>query len=108
MSYNRYKAHAGTGSQHDRRWFRHAHRQQTARPGAAGLIAAISGPLSTVGWWLAKSRRRVALTNLAAVFPEKSEGEREAIARGTSAPTQAVEHGMAFCGTPVASEFAST
>ena len=43
------------------------------------LIAAVSGPLSTLGWWLAKSRRRVALTNLRLCFPEKSDAEREAI-----------------------------
>ena len=43
-------------------------------------IAAISGPLSTIGWWLAKSRRRVALINLRLCFPDLLESERESIA----------------------------
>ncbi len=45
------------------------------------VIATASGPLSTLGWWLAKSRRRVALTNLRLCFPHMSEAERETIAR---------------------------
>ena len=45
------------------------------------IIASISGPLSTLGWWLAKSRRRVALTNLRLCFPLLTETERETIAR---------------------------
>ena len=44
-------------------------------------IAAVSGPLATLGWWAAKSRRRVALTNLRLCFPQLSETERETIAR---------------------------
>ena len=45
------------------------------------LIAAISGPLSALGWMLAKSRRRIALTNLRLCFPHLTEPERETIAR---------------------------
>lgn len=44
-------------------------------------IAAVSGPLAAAGWRLAKSRRRVALTNLRLCFPECSEPEREAMAQ---------------------------
>ncbi|MFO1343941.1 MAG: lipid A biosynthesis acyltransferase [Burkholderiales bacterium] len=60
------------------------------------LIAAVSGPLATLGWWLAKSRRRVALTNLRLCFPEKSDAEREAIARGhfRAYVQAALEHGF--------------
>jgi len=45
------------------------------------MIAVISGPLSSIGWWLAKSRRRIALINLRLCFPQLSETERETIAR---------------------------
>jgi len=60
------------------------------------LVAAISGPLSTLGWWLAKSRRRVALTNLRLCFPDKSEAERVAIARAhfRAYMQAALEHGF--------------
>jgi Kdo2-lipid IVA lauroyltransferase/acyltransferase len=59
-------------------------------------IAAVSGPLSTLGWWLAKSRRRVALTNLRLCFPQRSEGERETIARAhfRAYMQAALEHGF--------------
>jgi len=60
------------------------------------FIAAISGPLSTVGWWLAKSRRRVALTNLRLCFPQLTDAEREAIARAhfRAYMQAALEHGF--------------
>jgi Kdo2-lipid IVA lauroyltransferase/acyltransferase len=60
------------------------------------FIAAISGPLATLGWWLAKSRRRVALTNLRFCFPEKTEAEREVIAREhfRAYMQAALEHGF--------------
>ncbi len=60
------------------------------------VIAAASGPLSTFGWWLAKSRRRVALTNLRLCFPHLSEAERETIARAhfRAYMQAALEHGV--------------
>ncbi len=60
------------------------------------VIAAVSGPLSTLGWWLAKSRRRVALTNLRLCFPQFSEHERETIARAhfRAYMQAALEHGF--------------
>ena len=60
------------------------------------LLAAASGPLSTLGWWLAKSRRRVALTNLRLCFPQLSEAERENIARAhfRAYMQAALEHGF--------------
>ena len=60
------------------------------------IIAAISGPLSTIGWWLAKSRRRVALINLRLCFPHLSELERETIAREhfRAYMQAALEHGF--------------
>ena len=60
------------------------------------VIAAVSGPLSTVGWWLAKSRRRVALTNLRLCFPQLSEAERKTIARAhfRAYLQAALEHGF--------------
>ena len=59
-------------------------------------IAAISGPLSTIGWWLAKSRRRVALINLRLCFPQLSELKRETIARQhfRAYMQAALEHGF--------------
>ena len=59
-------------------------------------IAAISGPLSSIGWRLAKSRRRVALINLRLCFPQLSEPEREAIARQhfRAYMQAALEHGF--------------
>ncbi len=60
------------------------------------VIAAVSGPLSTLAWWLAKSRRRVALTNLRLCFPRMSEPERETIARAhfRAYMQAALEHGF--------------
>lgn len=59
-------------------------------------IATISGPLSTIGGLLAKSRRRVALTNLRLCFPQLTESEREAIARAhfRAYMQAALEHGL--------------
>ena len=59
-------------------------------------VAAASGPLSTLGWWLAKSRRRVALTNLRLCFPQLTEAERETIARAhfRAYLQAALEHGF--------------
>ena len=59
-------------------------------------IAALSGPLSTLGWWLAKSRRRIALTNLRLCFPHMSEAERDTIARAhfRAYLQAALEHGF--------------
>ena len=59
-------------------------------------IAAASGPLSTLGWWLAKSRRRIALTNLRLCFPHMSEAERDTIARAhfRAYLQAALEHGF--------------
>ena len=59
-------------------------------------IAVLSGPLSTVGWWLAKSRRRIALTNLRLCFPHMSEAERDTIARAhfRAYLQAALEHGF--------------
>ena len=60
------------------------------------VIAAMSGPMSTVGWWLAKSRRRVALINLRLCFPQLTDAEREAIARQhfRAYMQAALEHGF--------------
>lgn len=59
-------------------------------------IAAVSGPLAAAGWRLAKSRRRVALTNLRLCFPECSEPEREAMAQQhfRAYVQAALEHGF--------------
>ena len=59
-------------------------------------IAALSGPLSTLGWSLAKSRRRIALTNLRLCFPQLSEAERKTIARAhfRAYLQAALEHGF--------------
>ena len=59
-------------------------------------IAVLSGPLSTLGWWMAKSRRRVALTNLRLCFPHLSEAERQTIARAhfRAYMQAALEHGF--------------
>lgn len=64
-------------------------------------IAAVSGPLSTIGWWLAKSRRRVALTNLRLCFPQLSDAERETIARQhfRAYMQAALEHGFLWNAT---------
>ncbi len=60
------------------------------------VIASISGPLSLVGGWLAKSRRRVALINLRLCFPQLTEAEREVIARQhfRAYMQAALEHGF--------------
>ena len=60
------------------------------------VVAAASGPLSALGWWLAKSRRRVALTNLRLCFPLLPEAERETIARAhfRAYMQAALEHGF--------------
>ena len=65
------------------------------------VIAAASGPLSTLGWWLAKSRRRVALTNLRLCFSQLSDAEREAIARAhfRDYMQAALEHGFLWNAT---------
>jgi KDO2-lipid IV(A) lauroyltransferase len=66
-----------------------------------GAIAAMSGPLSSIGWLLAKSRRRVALTNLRLCFPQLSEMEREIIARQhfRAYMQAALEHGFLWNAT---------
>ena len=60
------------------------------------VIAAASGPLSRLAWRLAKSRRRVALTNLRLCFPHMSEAERESISRAhfRAYLQAALEHGF--------------
>ncbi len=60
------------------------------------VIAAASGPLSTLAWGLAKSRRRVALTNLQLCFSQMPEAERETIARAhfRAYMQAALEHGF--------------
>jgi len=59
-------------------------------------IAAVSGPLAALGWRLATSRRRVALTNLRLCFPEQTETEREVVARQhfRAYVQAALEHGF--------------
>ena len=46
-----------------------------------GIQAAIGSAFGSLGFRLVRSRRRVALRNLALCFPERSEAEREALAR---------------------------
>ena len=46
-----------------------------------GLLAALGRGLGRLLWWLAGSRRRIALKNLALCFPELPPAEREALAR---------------------------
>ncbi|MCV2361567.1 lipid A biosynthesis acyltransferase [Paucibacter sp. TC2R-5] len=46
-----------------------------------GLLAALGQGLGAVLWRLAKSRRRIALRNLALCFPEKTDAQRELLAR---------------------------
>jgi Kdo2-lipid IVA lauroyltransferase/acyltransferase len=59
-------------------------------------VAAISAPIAGLGWLLAKSRRKVALTNLRLCFPKKDEAEREAIAKShfRAYVQAALEHGF--------------
>ena len=45
------------------------------------LLAALGQVLGRLLWWLARSRRHVALTNLRLCFPELDEPERRALAR---------------------------
>ncbi len=60
------------------------------------LIAMISGPIARVGAALAKSRRKIALTNLRLCFPQKTEAEREAIIKShfRAYVQAALEHGF--------------
>jgi Kdo2-lipid IVA lauroyltransferase/acyltransferase len=62
---------------------------------------AISVVVAYLGWHLAKSRRRVALTNLRLCFPEKTEAERVAIAREhfRAYVQAALEHGLLWHGS---------
>ncbi|MEO3711725.1 lipid A biosynthesis acyltransferase [Roseateles flavus] len=46
-----------------------------------GLLAALGRGLGRLLWWLAGSRRRIALKNLELCFPELAAAEREALAR---------------------------
>ncbi len=46
-----------------------------------GLLAALGRGLGRLLWWLAASRRRIALKNLELCFPELPAAEREALAR---------------------------
>jgi KDO2-lipid IV(A) lauroyltransferase len=46
-----------------------------------GVQALLGRALGRVAWWLAGSRRRIALRNLALCLPERSPEEREALAR---------------------------
>ncbi len=46
-----------------------------------GLLAALGRGLGRLLWWLAASRRRIALKNLELCFPELAAAEREALAR---------------------------
>ncbi len=64
-------------------------------------IAAVSDPLSRLGWWLAKSRRRIALTNLRLCFPLMPEADRETIARAhfRAYMQAALEHGFLWNAT---------
>ena len=45
-----------------------------------GLQAGLGRGLGRLLWWTARSRRRVALRNLALCLPELSDAEREALA----------------------------
>lgn len=47
------------------------------------LVWAAGGLIGRVAWWVGRSDRELALAHLAFAFPEKSEDERRAIARGT-------------------------
>jgi Kdo2-lipid IVA lauroyltransferase/acyltransferase len=62
----------------------------------AQFIWAMSVVVAWIGWYLAKSRRRIALTNLRLCFPEKSEAERIAIVREhlRAYVQAALEHGF--------------
>jgi Kdo2-lipid IVA lauroyltransferase/acyltransferase len=62
----------------------------------ARFIRAMSVFVASVGWHLAKSRRRIALRNLALCFPQKSKAERIAIVREhfRAYVQAALEHGF--------------
>jgi Kdo2-lipid IVA lauroyltransferase/acyltransferase len=45
------------------------------------LLAAVGQGLGRLLWWTARSRRRVALTNLALCFPDQTEAQRRDLAR---------------------------
>jgi KDO2-lipid IV(A) lauroyltransferase len=47
------------------------------------LVWAVGGLIGRVAWWVGRSDRELALAHLALAFPERSEAEREAIARAT-------------------------
>ena len=47
------------------------------------LVWAVGGLIGRVAWWVGRSDRELALAHLAFAFPEKSDEEREAIARAT-------------------------
>jgi Kdo2-lipid IVA lauroyltransferase/acyltransferase len=59
-------------------------------------IAAMSAPIASIGGGLAKSRRRIALTNLRLCFPQKTDAEREAIVKAhfRAYVQAALEHGF--------------
>lgn len=65
------------------------------------MVWALSAVVAFVGWYLAKSRRRVALTNLRLCFPQKTEAERVAIAREhfRAYVQAALEHGLLWHGS---------
>lgn len=60
------------------------------------LIAMTSSPIARIGAALAKSRRKIALTNLRLCFPQKTEAEREAIVKShfRAYVQAALEHGF--------------
>lgn len=62
----------------------------------AQWIGVLSESIASLGWRLARARRRIALTNLRLCFPEKSEAERVAIARAhfVAYIRAALEHGF--------------
>ncbi|MEI6223716.1 MAG: lysophospholipid acyltransferase family protein [Deltaproteobacteria bacterium] len=47
------------------------------------LVWAVGGLIGRVAWWVGRSDRELALAHLAFAFPERSDEEREAIARAT-------------------------
>jgi Kdo2-lipid IVA lauroyltransferase/acyltransferase len=59
-------------------------------------IATISTPIAFIGGTVAKSRRKIALTNLRLCFPDQSESEREAIVKAhfRAYVQAALEHGF--------------
>ncbi len=60
------------------------------------FVAMISVPIASIGAALAKSRRKIALTNLRLCFPQKTEAEREAIVKShfRAYVQAALEHGF--------------